>query len=295
MSATPIERLSSYVRGLRTRQGVLARAALGAPGVADDALARELAEAMAAGVRPDGTVAGGALATIWRAHELLDLGRRPDDPAVARILGWLLDRQGRSGAYGEGCDKIRHAQRICQHCLGGFFSPAPKEQRLAPITLPNGKVFRAEPAARFAISCLGVRAALRAGLRETPGIGRHLESLGALATRWSDWTGFFAPDVIVAGLHALALGGPAYRPEVSDVVEAVAAHQKLDGLWLSADLFATLEALTATGLPAAHAAVRRAAPALASGQRPDGTFGLVAQQERALIGLRALRWAETAL
>lgn len=168
-------------------------------------------------------------------------------------------------------------------------------KRLTPITLPNGKVFPAEPAARFAISCLGVRAALRAGLRETPGIGRHLESLGALATRWRDWTGFFAPDVFVAGLHALALGGPAYRPEVSDVVEAVVAHQEPDGPWLSADLFATLEALMATGLPTAHAAVRRAAPALESSQRPDGTFGLVAQQERALIGLCVPRWAETAL
>ena len=295
MSAAPIERLSSYVGTLRTRQGVLARATLGAPGEADDALGRELAAAMAAEVRPDGTVGGGPVPTIWRAHELLDLGRRPDDPAVSRILRWLLDRQGRAGAYGEACDKTRHAQGVCGHCLGGFFSPAPAEQRLTPITLPNGKAFRAEPAARFAISCLGLRAALRAGLRDAPGVVRHLESLRTLAARWTDWTGFFAPDVLVAGLHALALGGPDYRPAVSAVVETVAAHQGLDGLWPSADPFATLEALMATGLPGAHAAVRHAAPALASRQREDGTFGMTAPQERALIGLRALRWAESAL
>jgi hypothetical protein len=144
---------------------------------------------------------------------------------------------------------------------------------LARAALPNGKVFHAEPAARFAISCLGLRA----------------------AARWTDWTGFFAPDVLVAGLHALALGGPDYRPAVSAVVETVAAHQGLDGLWPSADPFATLEALMPIGLPAAHAAVRRAAPALASRQREDGTFGMTAPQERALIGLRALRWAESAL
>jgi hypothetical protein len=146
---------------------------------------------------------------------------------VARILGWLLDRQGRPGAYGEGCDKTRHAQRICQHCLGGFFSPAPAEQRLTPITLPNGKVFRAEPAAR-----------------------------------WSDWTGFFAPDVIVAGLRALALGGPAYRPELSDVMEAVVAHQELE--WSVAQRG-----------PVRHA------------RGPHG--------DRRSDGLRALRWTETAL
>jgi len=33
--------------------------------------------------------------------------------------------------------------------------------------------------------------------------------------------------------------------------------------------------------------VRRALPALAARQRSDGSFGATAQQERALIGLRA--------
>jgi hypothetical protein len=37
--------------------------------------------------------------------------------------------------------------------------------------------------------------------------------------------------------------------------------------------------------------VRRAATALAARQRTDGTFGTMAQQERALIGLRGLLWA----
>jgi hypothetical protein len=37
--------------------------------------------------------------------------------------------------------------------------------------------------------------------------------------------------------------------------------------------------------------VRRALPALEERQRADGSFGSTAQQERALIGLRALLWA----
>ena len=37
---------------------------------------------------------------------------------------------------------------------------------------------------------------------------QHLESLRLLAEQWTSWNGFFAPDVMVAGLHALALGGP---------------------------------------------------------------------------------------
>jgi hypothetical protein len=291
---TPVERLALYFGAMRTRQGILARAALGTPDAGDAELAEELAAGMAAELRADGSAGGAAVPTIRRAHELLDLGRPPSDPAVARVLEWLMERQGKPGAYGEGCDKARHAQRLCEHWLRGFFAPAAVAERLAPITLPNGKVYRAEPAARFAISCLGLRAALRAGFGDRPGVVQHLESLRELAEQWTGWTGFFAPDVIVAGLHALTLGGPSYRETVRTLVDMVAAHQREDGLWPSADLFATLEALLASGLPAAHAAVRRTLPALGERQRVDGTLGPTAQQERALIGLRALLWAETA-
>lgn len=294
MSPTTLEHLALYFGAVRTRQGVLARAALGAPGAGDRGLAGELAAAMSAELRPDGTVGGGALPTIWRAHELLDLGRGPDDTAVAAIVAWLLDRQGRPGAYGQGCDKARHAQHVCMHWARGFFSPAPAEVRVAPITLPNGKAFRVEPAARFAISCLGLRAVIRAGLADHPGPRQHLESLRHLAAQWTSWSGFFAPDTIVAGLHALALGGPEGAASVASVVDLVAAHQGPDGLWPKADLFATIEALQATGLERARAAVRRALPALAERQRGDGSFGAMAPQERALIALRAILWADRA-
>ena len=292
MSPTALERLALYFGVVRTRQGILARAALGTPGAGDAALAQELARAMSAELKPDGTIVGGAVPTIWRAHELLDLGRDAADPALVTLLAWLMGRQGQPGAYGEGCDKGRHAQRICGHWARGFFSPAPVEVRVAPITLPNGKAFRVEAAARFAISCLGLRAALRAGLGDRPGLAQHLESLRLLADQWTSWNGSFVPDVIVAGLHALALGGPEARASVEQLVGMIAAHQTPDGLWPNADLFATLEALHATGLEAARTAVGRALPALAERQRADGTFGVMAQQERALIALRAFRWAD---
>ena len=292
MSPTPRERLAVYFARTRTRQGILARAALGTPDAADHELADELAAAMAAELRPDGSVGGAALPTIWRVHELLDLGRPPDDPAVRRALAWLLERQGAPGAFGEGCDRVRHAERVCEHWVRGFFSPAPPDQRLAPITLPNGKAYRAEPSARFATSCLGLRAALRAGLGERPAVVQHLDSLQGLAEQWTEWTGFFAPDIIVAGLHALALGGPGYQGSVEALVSLTSEHQRVDGVWPHADFFATLEALLATGLPDARTVVRRATTALAEQQRADGTFGGAAQQERALIALRALIWVE---
>lgn len=291
MSPTALERLALYFGALRTRQALLARAELGLADPGDAALAAQLAHGLAAELRSDGSVGGAAVPTIWRAHELMDLGRPPSDSALARVVGWILQRQDTPGAYGQGCDKTRHAQRICQHYVGGFFSPAAAAERLAPITLPNGKAFRAEPAARFAISCLALRAVLRAGARDRPAVIRHLDSLRSLAEGWTDWTGLFAPDVIVAGLHALALGGPSYRPTVERLVHLVASRQRIDGTWDGADPFQAIEALVATGLAAGRAVVRRAIPALEQRQRADGSFGATAQQERALIGLRAIRWA----
>src|SRR6185503_2653992 len=96
----PIELLALYFADTRSRQGILARAALGTPDPGDPALADRLADELAAELRPDGSVRGAAVPTIWRAHELLDLGRGPDHPAVVRVLSWVLERQGKPGAYG---------------------------------------------------------------------------------------------------------------------------------------------------------------------------------------------------
>jgi hypothetical protein len=286
-----IERLALYFGAERTRQGLLARSALGAESPRDPETTRSLRAALEAEIRPDGSVGGGALPTIWRVHELVDLGRGGGDQAIRALMRWLLGLQGKPGAFGEGCDKERHAQRACEHYVQGFFAPAPPTVRLAPVTFPNGKVFRAEPAARYALSCMALRAALRTGSGDRPSVDRHIRSLTALAVGWTSWKGFFAPDAIVAGMHALAHAGPSQRPVVTSLVALVARHQDDAGAWPNADLFHTLEALMATGLPEARESVRRAVPALRERQRADGTFGGTAQQERALIGLRALLWA----
>ena len=286
-----IDRLALYFGTERTRQGILARKALGRPDAGDAALAERLRGDLAAGVRDDGTVGGAAVPTIWRVHELLDLGERDNSPALAMPLRWLLEQQDRPGAFHDGCDRERHARQLCQHYLAGFFAPAPPEQRLAPVTLPTGKVFRAESPARFAISCLALRAVLRAGYGSRPAVKQHLQSLARISEQCTEWTGYFSPDTIVAGLHALAAAGPPHRDAVRQLVGTITSHQGVDGEWSNADLFLVLDALLAADTLEAQVTVRRAATALEEKQRADGTFGSTAQQERALIGLRALLWA----
>jgi len=291
MSAAALERLALYFATEPTRQGVLARAALCRAGPADRELTSRLVAGLESEIRADGSVGSAALPTIWRVHELCDLGRGGDAP-VASLMSWVLALQGRTGAYGEDCDKERHVQRACAHYVRGFFSPSPPAVRLAPVTFPSGKAFRAEPAARFALSCLALRAALRTGNGVNPSIDDHVQSLSSLATGWAGWNGFFAPDVIVAGMHALALAGEEHRSVVAALVGQIAANQDASGAWPNADLFQTLDALVSSGLPEAREPVRSAVPALLERQRADGTFGASAQQERALIGLRALLWSE---
>jgi hypothetical protein len=291
MTAQAIERLALYFAGVRTRQGVLARAALQRADPADAALRERLRSDLAGAIRADGSVGSGAVPTIWRVHELLDLGEPPDAPAVARALGWLVDLQDRPGAFQEGCDRARHARQICSHFLSGFFAPAPPAQRLAPVTLPTGKVFRVEAAARFAISCLALRAALRAGYGRREAVRRHVDSLARMSLQFTEWNGYFSPDTIVAGLHALAVAGPQHRRAIDRLVDLITMHQGIEGEWAQADLFQVLDALMAAGTLEAQVAVRRAATSLAAKQRADGTFGTSAQQERALIGLRAFLWA----
>ena len=291
MTDTAIERLALFFSTEQTRQGLLARAALGRTAATDAALAERLGEEIAGGLRSDGTVAGGAVPTIWLVHELLDLGQPENASAIVRPLAWLFDLQDRPGSFHDGCDRVRHARQLCQHFLAGFFAPAPPAQRLAPVTLPTGKVFRVEPAARFAISCLALRAALRARCQERPAVKQHIQSLARISEQWTEWNGYFSPDVVVAGLHALAVAGPEHQDVVHRLVGVLTSNQGVEGEWAGADLFQVLDALLAAGTLEAQVAVRRSATALSARQRTDGTFGTMAQQERALIGLRALLWA----
>ncbi|MDF3054022.1 MAG: hypothetical protein K0S19_2127 [Geminicoccaceae bacterium] len=170
-----IDRLVLFFASAPTRQGVLARRSLRRPAPDDAVIVQRLIGQMLS--QSSEGMPGPVVSTIWRAHELMDLGCSGNQEGCHRIIEWMLTLQGGPGAFHQGCSRTRHTHHICEHFISGFFAPAPPEQRLAPIMLPNGKVFRAEPAARFAISCLAFRAAVRAEQGARPQVKRHLTSL----------------------------------------------------------------------------------------------------------------------
>jgi hypothetical protein len=288
-----IGRLAKFFENRATRPGLLARRALGRSTDSDHGLHDRLVREMRGETRLDGSVGGAAVPTIWRAIELMELGHQGDQAGVIRVTGWILNLQEKPGAFGEDCTDQRHANKVCRHFIGGFFAAAPPNERLSPVSLPNGKVFRSEGAARFAVSCLALRAVLMAGNESRPGVQRHLESLAVLRETWTSWDGYFAPDAIVSALTALAVAPPPFRDLLPGLTGFIAEHQSADGTWPHSDLFHVLEALVAAGTLKAKLAVCQAVPALLANQHPDGGFGNTAMEERALIGLRALLWART--
>jgi len=292
----PVERLAGYFADRPTRAGLLARAALGRLAPGDDALREQLIARLRADTRPDGSVGGAVLPTAWRALELMDLGHAGDEPGTVRAVNWLLTVQGKPGAFGEGCTPDRHRHKVCEHYMSGFFAPAPASHRVAPITFPTGKVFRVEGPARFAVSALVLRAVLRAGHAKRPLVAQHVVSVGRLLPVWERWEVYFPPDLLATALGALGHAGEEQRPTLDRMLGIVAEHQQADGTFAEADLFHVLEALLAvhegTHADEVRALARRAVPALEAKQRPDGTYGPTAREERALIALRTLLLAQ---
>src|SRR4029453_13069007 len=93
--------------------------------------------------------------------------------------------------------------RNCEHFMKGFFAVAPATERVSPLTLPTGKVIRSEGTARFAASCLALRAVMLAGQESHAGVRKHIESLAVAATARLP-TDHYPMEFVVASLSTLA-------------------------------------------------------------------------------------------
>lgn len=285
MIAAALERLSGFFGRRNSRQAWVARTMTGTTFGSDPSLREQLVRSAAASLAMP-SVAGSPVRTVAVVEELVDLGAEPE--VVAPGLDGLLRLTGRPGAFGEGCTAARHAHRVCEHFLGGFFAVAAPTLRAAPAGLPNGRVYRVESQARFALSCWMLEVVLRGGRVADPAVQRHLDSFQYLVGEWEAWTDFLVPDLAFSALGALAVAPERWRPTLESVVRIVANHQLADGTWPRVDFFNALAGLSRVDHPLSPSILERALPGLLQRQRDDGSFGNVAADDRALIGLRIL-------
>lgn len=283
-----IERVGAYFTGRDTRQGFVARRLLGSPRGDDERLAEALMKERRARIRSDGSVGGDLVSTAWVAWELMDLGAPPSAHAVKRLVSWILGRQGRDGAFAEGCTPRRHELKLCEHAIGGFFSYRSSGRTVRRLTLPTGATVNSDQGARFLASCLALRTVLRAGEEERTLVRRHVGSLLALPKMWDSWGGLWAPTLTVGALSAIAWAPPPFRGQLPILAEHLALNQKPDGSWRNLDIVHAVDALVAVPLPQAKEAVALAAPRLAKMQTQKGTVGSGPYaEERTLSSLRA--------
>lgn len=251
------DRTARFFGDRQTRQAVLARRLAGHAHHDDDQLALILANERRAASRADGSVGGSLLATSWAALEMMDLGSDWLQGALDRLLGWLLTQ---------------------------LESDAPVDP--PPVALPSGVVFTDPEHATIAARCLGLRALVRAHRGDRPGIARLMTALAEAKGRQPSTL-----DLSATVLGALALAPPEQRHHLDGLIARLARAQEPGGDWKDADLLHVLDAMLVAGIRSARAVVAKAVPALLQRQRADGSFDAPANEERALIGMRALQVA----
>jgi len=265
--AEALERLGAYFGGRRTRQGLLARRLLGRTAPGDAALADHLIRERRVATRMDGSLGGDLVRTAWAAWELMDLGHDHQSAGTVRLVGYLISRLVPASASPPAF--------LDSNALNAI-----------PLVLPNGCEYDDPAEALFAASALALRVVLRARGDERPAIRGYIAALRDDESLWALRVGGRPHDLAAAALGALALAPLDLRTQLESCATTFAATQLPDGTWPGADLYNVLEAMIATGAPAANMVLQRAVPALLARQSPDGAFG--DHEERGLIALRAL-------
>lgn len=286
MTTAALEKLTGFFDRRNTRQAWVARRIQGHGFGSDDVLRDQLVRSALGLLAADGP-AGDPLRTVATIETLVDLGA-PADRLVGG-LDSLLRTADKPGAFGEGCTAARHAHRVCEHFLGGFFAVAAPTQRVAPAALPNGRVHRVESQARFAMSCWILQVVIRAGRIGEPTVQRHLDSFVHLLPEWEAWGDFLVPDLAFSAMGALGVAPERWRPTLEALVRMAGNQQLADGTWPRVDFFNALCGLSRVDHPLVDSIFERALPGLLQRQRDDGSFGNVAADDRGLIALRVLR------
>ena len=263
-----IDRARDWLGQRRDYYGFLSRrdSGRGAPELAGHLRGDLLAHQGRDGSWGEGNVAATADA-IWR---LLDFGMISNSRQILQAIHWLYGRRDAPGAFSSGCTPARHDARICEHFIGGFFSPGPLEESLE-ISLDNGQTVNSDVGARLLISERTLRTLLRAGPKD-PRTGSSVTGLRSLPI-YLEYGGSFTPAVLVGALQSLGwVQGPP-PSELEAGLEVLAAAQDKDGTWPNVEFFFVLEMLLEVAHPLTRKMLRRAVPRLLETQHKYGAWG----------------------
>lgn len=147
-----------------------------------------------------------------------------------------------------------------------------------PLVLPSGARITDAETAQVAGEALALRALTKGHRSADAPIRARLD---ALARRGP---GLHGVTRRASALHGIAADQVHYPTAVERLTEALGQVQHSDGSWGEDDLFHVGQALLAVEHPAAARALQKGLQALATEQRPDGSFGA---EERSWI---ACRW-----
>lgn len=298
MIPTAQSRTQDHLFQLHVLESFIARRELEGGTPEDDEIVGAVGDELLSHQSTDGSWGGNLGATAEALLLLSDLHvpSRFATP-VARAEQWLRKRRSVPGRYNEGCDPERHAESLCEHFAGGFFSPGPPDRDFSGTRLGNGLVFGSDRDARLGLSALALRA-VRYWSRSTMDDLLHLDALARVAHRALRSGKTSSMACLITMLAALTAAPR--RPEFINVLHGaltrLAGVQRADGSWPDADPFHVADVFLLAiqrgyGSPVFDAALTRTAEMLALTQHPDGTWGPEIGSPRLLSGWRTLRYA----
>lgn len=296
-----LERTAEFLKRRSGAVALIARAEIGRASDDDQAEGKRLIRSVLDEQSPDGSFDGDLARTAQTLMEMREIARAAGlgevDPGIGRALDWLRSRQGQPGRWSDGCSDERHAAGLCHHFLGGFFSPAPPDAALEPLTMSCGVTLDADGDIRFVSSCLALSALWRWDAH-APDAGLHLDGVQRALAQATPPVVELSPETMLEGLGTL-LDAPVASDAATETavrhLEDLATRQLGDGSWTNVDVFHALDVLLRAAARrlvtvAATGALDRSARLLASAQQPDGSWGSEAADRRALLGWRAMRW-----
>jgi hypothetical protein len=296
-----LDRLEDALLDAPLLEAVIARREVRVAGDEDLAHASALARELCSFQEEDGSWAGDLARTaeaLLLLHSLASDGDSEVGATLSAAAAWVRGRMAKPGAFGEGCDPVRHEAGLCSHAMAGFFSPGPASADLSGLTLAVPARFGADAEARLGVSSIALDALLRCGV--AGGFTEpHLASLRKLVSGESLVTAK-SPMVagLVAALSALIASPPndRTRSAIDRGMARLLGMQRADGSWPGADIFHVLDMLGRAGARGygggpVDAAIQRAVEMLALLQRGDGSWGRETGPERMLVAWRALRHA----